>query len=164
MDDVDKIIGQWNRERPDLNVGPMALIGRIARLRECLLREQELVFAKFGLNSSGFDVLATLRRQGAPFALSPGDLMASMMITSGTMTNRVDQLVKAGLVSRAPNPDDRRSMIVSLTPEGLAVINAAVTEHVQNQHRLVAHLTQEERALLNGLVTKYLAAVGNQIA
>jgi DNA-binding MarR family transcriptional regulator len=160
MDDVDKIIGQWKRERPDLDVSAMALIGRIGRLREYLLQEQEKVFAKHGLNSSGFDVLATLRRQGASYALSPGDLMASMMITSGTMTNRVDQLVKAGLVTRSANPNDRRSMIVSLTAKGLAVIDEAVSEHVQNQQRLVAPLSRQEQAQLNDLVTKYLATIG----
>jgi DNA-binding MarR family transcriptional regulator len=161
MDDIDKIIGQWKRERPDLDVSAMALIGRIGRLREYLLQEQEKVFARHGLNYSGFDVLATLRRQGTPYALSPGDLMASMMITSGTMTNRIDQLVKAGLVTRTANPNDRRSMIVSLTVKGLAVIEEAVGEHVANQKRLVAPLSEAEQALLNGLVTKYLAAIGS---
>ena len=147
-DDIDRIVAQWNRERPDLDVGPMALIGRLARLREIIAREHDKVFARFGLNSAGFDVLATLRRHGAPYALSPGALMTSMMITSGTVTNRIDQLEKAGLVSRAPNPDDRRSMIVALTPKGLELIEEAVTAHVENQHQLVAHLSKTERAAL----------------
>lgn len=159
MDDVDKIIAQWNRERPDLDVGPMALLGRIGRLRERLLREVETVFSEFGLNSAGFDVLATLRRSGPPYSLSPGELMAQMMITSGTMTNRVDQLVKAGLVSRAQNPEDRRGMIITLTPAGFDLIEKAVAEHVANQHRLVAPLTPDEQDELNQLLKKYLAGL-----
>jgi DNA-binding MarR family transcriptional regulator len=158
-DDIDRIVAQWNRERPELDVGPMALIGRLARLREKIAREQEKVFVGFGLNSAGFDVLATLRRHGAPYALSPGALMNSMMITSGTVTNRIDQLEKAGLVSREVNPDDRRSMIVKLTPTGLALINEAVAAHVENQHRLVAHLTAEERIALNALLAGFLERI-----
>ena len=156
-DDIDRIVAQWNRERPDLDVAPMALIGRLGRLREKIAREQEKVFASFGLNSAGFDVLATLRRNGAPYALSPGALMASMMITSGTVTNRIDQLEKAGLVSREPNPDDGRSMIVALTAQGLRLIDEAVTAHVENQHRLVAHLSAQERAVFNDLARAFLA-------
>ncbi len=161
-DDIDRIVAQWNRERPDLDVAPMALIGRLGRLREKIAREQEKVFARFGLNSAGFDVLATLRRHGAPHALSPGALMDSMMITSGTVTNRIDQLEKAGLVSREPNPEDRRSMIVALTPEGLKLIDEAVAAHVENQHRLVAPLTAEDQVALNELVTRYLAGLAHQ--
>lgn len=161
-DDIDRIVAQWNRERPDLDVGPMALIGRLGRLREKIFREQEKVFMRFGLNSAGFDVLATLRRHGAPYALSPGALMESMMISSGTVTNRIDQLEKAGLVSREPNPADGRSMIVALTPQGLKLIDAAVRAHVENQHRLVAPLTTEDQVTLNGLVTRYLAGLAHQ--
>lgn len=161
LDDIDRIVAQWNRERPDLDVAPMALIGRLGRLREMIMREQEKVFARFGLNAAGFDVLATLRRHGAPYALSPGALMDSMMITSGTVTNRIDQLEKADLVSRQPNPDDRRSMIVALTPKGLALIDEAVAAHVENQHRLVAPLTIDEQQALNELVATYLGALSN---
>lgn len=134
----------------------MALMGRLGRLRELLLHRQEEVFARFGLNSSGFDVLATLRRAGSPYGLSPGELMEQMMISSGTMTNRIDQLAKAGLVERHQNPDDRRSMIVSLTEKGFALIDEAVTAHVDNQHKLVSLLSTEERAALNGLLAIYL--------
>jgi DNA-binding MarR family transcriptional regulator len=157
QDDIDRIVAQWNRERPELDVAPMALLGRLGRLREKIVREQEKVFARFGLNSAGFDVLATLRRHGAPYALSPGALMDSMMITSGTVTNRIDQLEKAGLVSREPNPEDRRSMIVALTPQGLKLIDAAVTAHVENQHRILSPLSPEERLALNTLLSDFLA-------
>ena len=158
MDRVDDILAQWNRERPDLDVGPMGLIGRLRRISHHLTREMEKTFAAHGLNFASFDVLATLRRSGPPYALSPGDLSATMMITSGTMTNRVDQLEKAGLVERRLNPDDRRSFIVSLTDMGFATIDAAVTDHVATQTRIVSMLTSEERAALDALLSKFLVS------
>jgi len=158
MDRVDLILAQWNRERPDLDVGPMGLLGRFKRLAQHLSRETEKTFAAHGLTAPSFDVLATLRRSGPPYALSPGDLLDTMMITSGTMTNRIDQLEKAGLVRRTHNPDDRRSVIISLTDEGFAVIDAAVTAHVRTQARLTSILSKEENAALNALLAKYLAA------
>ncbi|MBR0641622.1 MarR family winged helix-turn-helix transcriptional regulator [Plastoroseomonas hellenica] len=157
MDRVDVILAQWRRERPDLDTGPMGLIGRIRRVAAHLSRGMEKTFAAHGLNGASFDVLATLRRSGPPYALSPGDLLETMMITSGTMTNRIDQLEKAGLVARAHNPEDRRSVIISLTKKGFATIDAAVTAHVATQARLVAGLSPEERAMLNAVLGKYMA-------
>ena len=156
MDHVDRILEQWNRERPDLDVAPMGLLGRIARLRTHLAREVEQTLAAHGLNSATFDVLATLRRSGPPYALSPGDLLATTMVSSGTMTNRLDQLEKAGLVARAHNPEDRRSVIIALTEKGRAVVDEAVTAHVANQHRLVETLSSEERKQLDGLLRTFL--------
>jgi DNA-binding MarR family transcriptional regulator len=164
MDRVDDILAQWNRERPDLDVVPMGLIGRIRRVAQHLSREMEKTFAAHGLNDPSFDVLATLRRSGPPYALSPSDLMATMMITSGTMTNRIDQLEKAGLVERKSNPQDGRSFIVSLTDKGFAVIDAAVTDHVATQKRITSILTPEENAALNMLMGKYLAGFEAQAA
>jgi DNA-binding MarR family transcriptional regulator len=158
MDAVDKILAQWNRERPDLDVGPMGLLGRLGRLRRHISREIEAEFARHGLNASSFDVLATLRRSGAPYRLSPSELLETMMITSGTMTNRIDQLEKAGLVERLDNPDDRRGVIIALTDRGFEVVEKAVTGHVANQHRLVAVLTEDERNQLGALVAKFLGA------
>lgn len=157
MDHVDRILAQWNSERPDLDVEPMGLLGRVARLRTHLAREIEKVLAAHGLNSASFDVLATLRRSGPPYRLSPGDLIASTMVSSGTMTNRLDQLEKAGLIERINNPDDRRSVIIALTPKGSALIDDAVTSHVANQHRLVEGLDVEERKALDGLLRKFLS-------
>jgi len=156
MDKIDRIISQWNRERPDLDVNPMSLIGRVKRIAQHFAHGMDKTFATHDLNSASFDVLATLRRSGAPYALSPGDLLATMMVTSGTMTNRVDQLVKSGLVERKHNPEDGRSVIISLSQKGLAVIDVAVNEHVQTQARLVASLTDEEHLVLNGLLSKLL--------
>ena len=157
MDGVDKILAQWNRERPDLDVGPMGLIGRLRRISRYLTREMEKTFAAHGLNDASFDVLATLRRSGSPYRLSPGDLSATMMITSGTMTNRIDQLEKVGLVTREQNPQDGRSVIIALTEKGFAVIDAAVSEHVQTQARLTSELSPEEFATLNTLLSRYLS-------
>ena len=156
MDHVDRILEQWNRERPDLDVAPMGLLGRIARLRTHLAREVEQTLAAHGLNSATFDVLATLRRSGPPYALSPGDLLATTMVSSGTMTNRLDQLEKAGLVARTHNPEDRRSVIIALTEKGRVVVDEAVTAHVANQHRLVETLSPTEREQLDGLLRTFL--------
>jgi DNA-binding MarR family transcriptional regulator len=156
MDHVDKILAQWKRERPDLDTAPMGTLGRISRLRAVLAREIDVELAKHGLSRSSFDVLATLRRSGAPYRLSPGELLASTMVTSGTMTNRIDQLEKSGLVERLINPDDRRGVIIALTDKGFETVDAAVTAHVANQHRLVAGLDEGERRALDGLLAKFL--------
>lgn len=157
-DAVDQIIAQWNRERPDLGVSAMGPLGRLARLRTHLSREIDEVLSAHRLNSSTFDVLATLRRSGEPFRLSPSDLMATMMVTSGTMTNRIDQLEKQGLVERLSNPYDRRGLLVALTPKGRALVDEAVTAHVANQERLMAPLTVEERQALDTLLRRHLSA------
>ncbi|WP_420346645.1 MarR family winged helix-turn-helix transcriptional regulator [Pelagibius sp.] len=157
MDHVDRILAQWRRERPDLDVDPMGLIGRTKRLALFLTRGMEKTWADYGLNDASFDVLATLRRSGPPFRLSPGALMASTMVTSGTMTNRIDQLEKAGLVERARNPEDGRSFLIALTDKGFDVIDAAVAAHVRTQAELVAGLSQDERRRLDALLKTFLA-------
>lgn len=156
MDHVDRILAQWNRERPDLDVEPMGLLGRISRLSTHLAREVEKTLAGHGLNSASFDVLATLRRSGPPYRLSPGDLVATTMVSSGTMTNRLDQLEKAGLIERSHNPDDRRGVIIALTAKGFALVDEAVSAHVENEHRLIQGLDAQERAALGGLLRKFL--------
>ena len=156
MDHVDKITAQWRQERPDLDVTPMALIGRVKRLSLFLTRGMEKTWAEYGLNAASFDVLATLRRSGAPFSLSPSDLIGSTMVTSGTMTNRIDQLVKAGYVERTPNPKDGRGFFISLTDRGFGVIDKAVAAHVATQEDLVSGLTDEEQDELNRLLKTFL--------
>ncbi|MEP0519774.1 MAG: MarR family transcriptional regulator [Hyphomicrobiales bacterium] len=156
MDHVDKIVEQWRNQRPDIDTAPMALIGRLQRISMHLASGMSKNFAKYDLNGASFDVLATLRRSGAPYALSPGDLMASAMITSGTMTNRIDQLEKRGLVARAPNPEDGRGFLVSLTDGGFALVDEVVTSHVGTQANLAKKLNDEERTALNVLLAKFL--------
>ena len=158
MDHVDRILDQWRRERPDLDVTAMGILGRLKRLSTHLSREVEAVLQQNGLSSSSFDVLATLRRSGAPYRLSPGDLLATTMVTSGTMTNRIDQLEKAGLVERVVNPQDRRSVLIALTEKGFALVERTVTEHVVNQNRLVESLPADEKPMLDGLLRRLLAA------
>lgn len=159
MDGVERILEQWKAVRSDLKVEPMGLIGRIKRLNLLLGREMDRTFAAHGLNLASFDVLATLRRAGEPFRLSPGELMESSMVTSGTMTNRIDRLVKRGYVERVENPDDGRSFLIALTEDGKDVIDAAVSDHVETQHRLTEGLTEQEFEQLNGLLRTYLAAL-----
>lgn len=156
MDRIDKITKQWQRERPDLDVSPMGLIGRLGNIALHLSREMEKIFSQFGLNTSSFDVLATLRRAGAPYTLSPGEMLSTLMVTSGTMTNRIDQLEKAGWVIRKVNPEDGRGFLVSLTPEGLELINQVIKAHVENQKRLVSGLSQQEQQALNQLLKVFL--------
>lgn len=152
MDPIDRILKQWERERPDLDVAPMETIGRINRLNQYLMRRMEETWSLHDLTAAGFDVLATLRRAGAPYALSPGDLQASTMVTSGTMTHRVDQLEKAGLVERRRNPEDGRGFLICLTSKGYEVIDRAVTDHVATQTTLVAGMTTKQQAQLNELL------------
>lgn len=157
MDQVDRILDQWHRERPDLDVVPMGTFGRLKRLAAHLNLHIDRVFEARGLNAASFDVLVTLRRSGPPYALSPSSLIDWTMVTSGTMTNRIDRLEKAGLVSRTPDPRDGRGSVVTLTDKGFAVIDALVGEHVANQHRLIEGLDKAEAAELNRLLAKWLA-------
>ena len=159
MDSIDRIKAQWAKQRPDLDVEPMALIGRLQRVSKVLSHEMEATFAKQGLNGPSFDVLATLLRSGAPHALSPNELLETMMITSGTLTNRIDQLEKSGFVTRAGNERDKRSVIVSLTQKGLAVIDRAVTAHVETQTCLTAGLTPAELMSLSQLLRRFLSTL-----
>lgn len=157
-DHVDRIIRHWNRECPDLDVAAMAVVGRIRRLSTFMGWEMEKTWGDFGLNVAGFDVLSTLLRSGPPHRLSPGDLLASTMVTSGTMTHRIDQLERAGFVSRVANPEDGRSVLIALTDAGRALIEKAVAAHVRTQARLVAALSPEERDGLVSLLRKLLIA------
>ncbi|ULJ71306.1 MarR family winged helix-turn-helix transcriptional regulator [Rhizobium gallicum] len=157
MDRVDKILSQWQCERPDLDVEAMGILGRLKRLTTHLGREVEQVLLQYGLSTSAFDVLATLRRSGKPYRLSPGDLLAMTMVSSGTMTNRIDQLEKAGFVERVLNPDDRRSVLIALTENGFAAVETAVGAHVANQQRLIENLSDEDKAALDALLRKFLA-------
>ncbi len=161
MDHVDKIIKQWHQERPDLDVEPMEVIGRIKQLSQYLSREMDKTFSVHGLNGARFDVLATIRRSGAPYGLSPGDLMASTMVTSGTMTNRIDQLAKVGLVERTPNPQDARSFIISLTNEGHVLIDRVLNDHVKTQAQLTASLTKKDKKNINLILRKFLINTKN---
>ncbi|SMO57379.1 MarR family winged helix-turn-helix transcriptional regulator [Ruegeria faecimaris] len=152
MDHVERIIAQWNSARPDLDVGPMETVGRLTRLAVQLRRAMEHTWALHDMNAASFDVLATLRRSGKPEGLSPGELLELTMVTSGTMTNRVDQLVKAGMVERVQNPEDGRGFLIRLTQNGFKAIEAAVSDHIETQQRLVQGLSLQQRDQLNHLL------------
>ena len=157
-DSVDAILRQWQKERPDLDVSPMGIIGRMGRLFKHLDRALQETFSGFDLNGGEFDVLATLRRSGQPYQLSPTELFNTMMVSSGTMTHRVDRLERAELVQRIPDPSDRRGTLIQLTNKGFQVIEKAVEAHVGNLHRLLASLDEEDRRVLAQLLHKLLIA------
>jgi len=158
-DRVAQILGQWASVRPDLDVSPIGVIGRLHRVGLRLTESLTAIYAEYGLTEGDFDVLATLRRSGTAAALTCGDLAASTMVTTGGMTKRIDRLEGAGLVRRQPSATDGRSRLVSLTPVGTDLIDEAYTAHVANEHTLVAPLSQEERDQLAQLLARWLAAL-----
>jgi DNA-binding MarR family transcriptional regulator len=153
-DAIDQILEQWARERPELDASPMAVLGRVMRLAREIDPPLQQVFRRFGLGPGEFDVLATLRRAGDPYRLTPGALVESMMVTSGAVTKRVDRLVLPGLVAREPDPSDRRGVLVGLTSEGLRLVDQVVEEHLANEERLLARLSQRDRKQLTRLLRK----------
>lgn len=158
MDRAAKAAQQWARERPDLDTAAMVLLGRLGEAALVIARDRlNPLFASFALQPGEFDVMATLRRSGAPYALTPTDLYEAAMISSGSMTNRIDRLEKAGLVARQPNPADKRGTLVALTAEGLVLIDRAVEAHVANQQAAVAGLEADEQTQLSRLLEKLLA-------
>jgi len=160
MDRAGRAIEQWRKERPDLDVSPMGVIGRLNEASSLIARDRLApVFARFGLQSGEFDVLATLRRSGAPHALTPTELYEATMVTSGAMTARLDRLEKAGLIQRAPHPSDRRGVVVQLTAKGLERIDAALAAHVANEHHILAGLTSSERETLASLLGKLIGSL-----
>ena len=161
LDRIDEIIAQWKRARPDLETRAMALVGRIQRAAAVLRPHLDQTHADSHLAGESFDVLASLRRSGSPYQLSPTQLYREMMLTSGAMTNRIDRLQEAGLVARRPHPGDRRAMLVRLTPKGKTLIDAAVAKHVANEERLLAGLNSRERQQLGDLLRKLLVSLGD---
>jgi DNA-binding MarR family transcriptional regulator len=160
-DAVDAITGQWNREHPELDTLPMAVFGRIYRLSRLMGDLTQKEYQRFGIGRGEFDVLATLRRAGEPYTLSPRQLSATLMLTTGGMTGRLDKLEHAGLLARAPDPDDRRGLRVSLTERGLSVIDEAVGAGVALQRSALDGLDQEQAESLAGLLRQLLAATEN---
>jgi DNA-binding MarR family transcriptional regulator len=159
LDAVDAIEAQWRLERPDLDPSPMSVIGRISRLAALLDRELDDVFSGYGLAGCDFDVLATLRRSGAPYRLTPTELSRSTMVTTGGMTKRLDRLEAGGLIRREADPRDRRGKLIALTDEGRELIDRAVEGHLENEERLLASLSRSERRQLAELLRGMLLAV-----
>jgi DNA-binding MarR family transcriptional regulator len=153
---VDRIIDQWADARPDLETSAMAVFGRIFRLARIAGDRVEKAYAAYGIGRPEFDVLATLRRTGEPYRLSPGALAASMMLSSGGTTARLDRLEKLALVERRPSPSDRRGVLVQLTDRGFEVVDQAVAAGLAEQQRLLAHLTPAQRKQLDDLLREAL--------
>ena len=153
-DGVDAIIEQWRRERPELDHAPIGIVGRLSRLAREIEARLEPVYRDHGLEPGWHDVLATLRRQGAPYQLRPSDFTGSLMLTSSGTTKRLDRLERAGLVERAPDPDDRRGVIITLTEAGHELIDRVTEAHMANEHRLLEGLSAREREQLAGLLRK----------
>lgn len=157
MQRAERAVRQWRKERPDLDVSPMAVLGRLSEAATIISRDRLApVFAKFGLQHGEFDVLATLRRSGPPLSLTPTELYEATMITSGGMTSRLDRLERSGLIARKAHPTDRRGTIVQLTDKGRRLIDDALTAHVENEHQILAGLTPAEREQLAELLGKLL--------
>ncbi|WP_299805657.1 MarR family winged helix-turn-helix transcriptional regulator [uncultured Shewanella sp.] len=157
MEDIDKVIAQWSKEKPHLDTLPMAIFGRIMRLQKHIEAQIATCHKQFGLTMGEFDVLATLRRSGEPFSLTPSALLSSMMLTSGAMTNRLDKLESKGLIERVHSKHDRRSVSVALTQNGFDTIDKAIEDHVRIQHQLVEQLSATEKPELNQLLKTWLA-------
>jgi DNA-binding MarR family transcriptional regulator len=156
-DEVDDLTDGWRAERPDLDTEPLQVLSRVSRLARHLDRTRRDAFAAHGLAAWEFDVLSALRRQGPPYQLSPGALLRATLVTSGTMTNRIDQLSKAGLVRRRADPDDRRGVLVTLTTRGRQVADAALDGLLSRERELLTGLSPAQRRELAGLLRVLLA-------
>ncbi|WP_435768985.1 MarR family winged helix-turn-helix transcriptional regulator [Nocardioides sp. SYSU DS0651] len=159
-DRVDRILAQWARERPDLDVSPAAVIGRLHRVANRLTDELVAVYATFGLGEGEFDILATLRRWGDPHELTAGELARATMVTSGAISKRVDRCERQGWVVRTRDDRDARGRRIRLTAAGRELIDAAFTAHVANEHRLVGMITERDRAVLAAVLRRWGQELG----
>ncbi len=156
MDEIERIVEQWNRERPDLDVSPALTLQRITRLSLLQGVSFARVFASYGISFGEYLVLAALRRAGPPYRMNPTTLFNALILSSGAMTNRLDRLEALQLVERLPDPTDRRGRLVALTDRGRELVDAAVIEHLKNQETLLGALDAQEREQLGGLLRKLL--------
>ncbi|GAA3531701.1 MarR family winged helix-turn-helix transcriptional regulator [Nocardioides daeguensis] len=155
-DEVDELIEAWARERSDLDLAPVSVFSRISRLAHHVDRARRQAFTTHDIESWEFDVMAALRRAGEPYELSPGRLLRETLVTSGTMTNRVDRLTTRGLVERHPDPTDRRGVLVRLTPDGKDAVDGAFAALLEAERELLSGLSAEDQAVLAGLLRRLL--------
>lgn len=156
LDAIDELMDHWREQRPDLDPSAMGVVGRILRLAGHLERSVENALKPFGLSLWQFDVLATLRRTGPPYRLSPTQLMQAVMLSSGAMTNRIDRLETAGLVKREPDPHDRRGVLITLTPKGLHLVDKVIVARFDEARASIAALSKTERKTLECGLRKLL--------
>ena len=155
-DETDSLLEAWHRERPDLDVAPLSVLSRVTRLARHLDRERRAAFAEHGLEVYEFDVLSALRRSGAPYELTPGQLVRQTLVGSGTTTNRLDRLESRGLIDRRPDPEDGRVRRVRLTDRGRDRVDAAVADLLDRERRLLGRLSEPDRNTLAGLLRSVL--------
>ena len=151
-DEVDLLVDAWQRERPDLDISPLHVLSRVSRLARHLDLARRQAFTEHGLESGEFDVLAALRRAGAPYLLSPGRLAVVTLVSSGTMTNRIDRLSDDGLVVREPDPSDGRGVLVRLTEQGRVVVDSALTDLIERERELLSELSRDDQRALADLL------------
>jgi DNA-binding MarR family transcriptional regulator len=156
-DEVDGLVEAWRRERPDLDLGPMEVLSRVSRLAHHLDRARRTAFSDHAIETWEFDVLAALRRAGSPYQLSPGRLLKETLVTSGTMTNRVDRLEERGFVKRLPDPSDRRGVLVQLTDEGKDTVDGALDGLLEREADLLASLDVSDRKQLVAMLRSLVA-------
>src|ERR1022692_4618129 len=156
-DEVDRLVAGWRRVRPDVDISPLEVLSRITRLARHLDRQRTVVFARHDLETWSFDVLSALRRTDLPHHLSPGQLLAQTLVTSGTMTNRIDHLEKRNLVRRRPDPTDARSVRVQLTAGGRRRVDAALRDLLAREDAILGTLDGTERAALAALLRRVVA-------
>lgn len=156
---MDRLLDDWRRERPDLDLSPLAVMSRLTRVARRLDLERRGVFEAFGLESWSFDVLAALRRTGPPYELPPRILLRQTLVSSGAMTNRIDRLEEAGLVGRLPDPGDRRGVLVRLSPAGRERVDACLAALAATEQALLAPLDEAGRGALAGLLRRLLASL-----
>jgi DNA-binding MarR family transcriptional regulator len=161
QDAVDRIAGQWNAVRPDVDISPVGIVGRVSRLSRLVDRRLAANFARFGIESWMYDVLATLRRSGEPYELTAGDLVRQSMVTTGAITNRIDRLEARGLVERA-RTDDRRKVIVRLTPKGRDLVDEVVGDHLATEQEILAGLSPRQQRELAHLLRLTLLHLGDR--
>mgnify|MGYP003325210926 FL=1 len=152
-DEVDRLISAWQKARPDLDFSPLSVLSRITRISRHLDIARRNAFAN--LEVWEFDVLASLRKVGAPYQLSPGQLIQETMVTSGTMTNRLDRLEELGLITRSPDPNDGRAIVVTLTKNGVKAVDSAMEDLLDREREFMATLTKSERSELTTLLRKF---------
>ena len=159
-DHVARVMEQWHRERPDLDTSPQGVIGRLHRIGLRLTDELTAVYAEHGLGEGEFDILATLRRQGAPYALTAGDLADQTMVTTGAVTKRVDRCIAQGWVTRQVSSEDGRGRVIALTAAGRRLIDQAFSAHLANERRLLEHFTPSDREALARLLAQWAEELG----
>ncbi|KJY86825.1 MULTISPECIES: MarR family winged helix-turn-helix transcriptional regulator [Vibrio] len=152
MDAIDRVVEQWAKEKPELDTEPMAIMGRLLRIAKHMETEVTQLHKRYDLKLGEFDVLATLRRSGSPFRLTPSELIDSMMLTSGAMTNRLDKLESKSLIAREHSKQDRRSVTVQLTDEGFTLIDKIIEEHAQVQQKLVKGMNSNQKRQINQIL------------